>query len=351
MIMRRFKFKAAVRAFAAAALLLVGAGDAPGKDVGRLILTCLEIPDYGRGAGLAVVIQTPGDKVFLYDTGSGYPAKDGRGWAGDYNAGRDAVVPFLKAKGIGKIDGVMISHGHYDHFGGLLWLVDQVTIPKLIDSGYTFPGEPDGELAAYDALRERFKKSGAYLAAQAGDRLVLDENLEVEVISPPPGFFKANPDRTSKNDTPVHYLPNANSLGVRITHGKVAFLLPGDIQTLDQVELLLPKVASEKLRCDVLVAPAHGIDASAEFARATRPTVTIASASGRYAKWSATPRVYGAAGSRVFVTGVHGRITVTSDGRSFTAEAERPDAKVDEPTPEKRPRPPGVTRTERVKGD
>jgi hypothetical protein len=55
--------------------------------------------------------------------------------------------------------------------------------------------------------------------------------------------------------------------------------------------------------------------------------VTIASASGRYAKWSATPRVYGASGSRVFVTGVHGRVTVTSDGRSFTADAERPDAK------------------------
>ena len=207
--------------------------------------------------------------------------------------------PSSKPKGIDKIDGVLISHGHYDHFGGLLWLVDQVAIPKLIDSGYTFPGEPDGELAAYDTLRERFKKTpGAYLAAHAGDRLALDENLEVEVISPPKAFYKANPNRDSKNDTPVHYLPNANSLGVRITHGKVVFFLPGDIQTLDQVELLLPDVEPEKLRCDVLVAPAHGIDASPEFARATRPKVTIASASGRYAKWSATPKVYGAVGSQ-----------------------------------------------------
>ena len=317
----------AARALAAAMLILAWASDAPGKDQGRLVFTCLEIPDYGHGAGLAVVIETPGGKTFLYDTGSGYPAKDGHGWSGDYNAGRDAVLPFLKSKGIDRIDGVLMGHGHYDHFGGLLWLVDHVAVPRLVDSGYTFPGEPDSELAAYESLRARFKKTpGAYQAAHAGDRLALDGALEVEVLSPPEGFFKANSNRDSKNDTPVHYLPNANSLGVRITHGEVVFLLPGDIQTLDQVELLLPNVPPEKLRCDVLVAPAHGIDASPEFARATRPKITIASASGRYAKWSATPRVYGAEGSRVFVTGVHGRVTVTSDGRSFTADAERPGA-------------------------
>jgi hypothetical protein len=38
----------------------------------------------------------------------------------------------------------------------------------------------------------------------------------------------------------------------------------------------------------------------------------------------------------VFVTGVHGRVTVTSDGRSFTAEAERPDAKLEAPDARKK---------------
>ena len=120
---------------------------------------------------------------------------------------------------------------------------------------------------------------------------------------------------------------NANSLGVRITHGAVSILLPGDVQGSDQVELLLPNIAAEKLRCDVLVAPAHGIDAQPEFARATRPKVTIASAGGQYAKSSPSPKVYGAVGPRVFATGIHGRVTVTSDGRAFTVDAERPDAK------------------------
>jgi competence protein ComEC len=324
-------------AAAAALLVLVGAGQAPAAGPGKLVVTCLEIPDYGHGAGLAVVIETPGGKTFLYDTGSGYPAKTGGGWSGNYNAGRDAVLPFLRAKGITSIDGVFISHGHYDHFGGLMWLVDHVAVPKLIDSGYSFPGPPDGELDAYEALRARFKKvPGVYQAAHAGDRLDLDPALDVEVIAPPRTFFQANPKRASKNDTPGHYLPNANSLGVRITHGAMSLLLPGDIQARDQEELLLPGVAPAKLRCDVLVASAHGIDASPAFARATSPKVTIASAGGRYAKWSKTPKVYGEAGSRVFVTGVHGRVSVTSDGKSFALDVERPDAKVDVSTAGKR---------------
>jgi glyoxylase-like metal-dependent hydrolase (beta-lactamase superfamily II) len=70
-------------------------------------------------AGLAVVMETPAGKTYLYDTGNGYPDSDG--WAGDYNAGRDTIVPYLEARGVKSLDGVLISHAHYDHFGGLLW--------------------------------------------------------------------------------------------------------------------------------------------------------------------------------------------------------------------------------------
>ncbi|MEO6755450.1 MAG: MBL fold metallo-hydrolase, partial [Chthoniobacteraceae bacterium] len=110
---------------------------------GKFTLTALNIPDVQRGAGLALVLQLPDGKTWLYDTGSGYPAEEG--WAGDFNAGRDLVVPFLKERGITDIAGVMMSHAHYDHFGGLVWLKDNFPIGQLIDSGYEFPGasKPD----------------------------------------------------------------------------------------------------------------------------------------------------------------------------------------------------------------
>ena len=39
--------------------------------------TVLNIPDVQRGAGLAIVMQTPSGRTWLYDTGSGYPAEEG----------------------------------------------------------------------------------------------------------------------------------------------------------------------------------------------------------------------------------------------------------------------------------
>jgi competence protein ComEC len=302
-----------------------------GQDHGTMTLTCLEMTEVNRGAGLAVILETPGGKTYLYDTGVGYP--DGDGWAGGYNAGRDTIAPYLVAKGIKALDGVLISHAHYDHFGGLLWLEDHVPIVRLYDSGFHFRGEGPAnytkELGDYEALRDRFKaKTGAYRAAHAGDRLDLDDRLKVEVVAPPQGFFtEPHPETRPKSDPPAHYLVNANSLGVRITHGTVTFLLPGDIQKEDQVRSLLPSVAPGKLRCQVLVAPAHGIHAVPEFAAAARPEITIASAPPRYAKSSPAPKVYGAVGSQVFLTGLHGRVTVVSDGTSYTVNAERPEVK------------------------
>lgn len=314
-------------------LALVAACSLPraaATEAGRFALTCLEIPDIQRGAGLAIVLQTPGGHTWLYDTGSGYPDKDG--WAANYNAGRDTVMPFLKAQGIKSLDGVIISHGHYDHFGGLLWLVDHIPIAKLYDPGYGFEGQASAgysrELADYDRLRARFQRQGKLQEVHAGDRLSLDGRLEVEVIAPPKAFFSdLHPERRPKNDPPAHYMLNSNSLELRIRHGNVVFLLAGDIEAEDQVHSLLPSVKPERLKCNVLVAPGHGLHAPREFAEATRPELTLVSLFARWGRNCPARKVYADVGSRVLVTGLHGRITVVSDGQSFTPEVERPDGR------------------------
>lgn len=300
------------------------------SEYGQFALTCLEIPDIKRGAGLALVLQTPGGHTWLYDTGSGYPDKDG--WSAGYNAGRDTVMPFLKAHGIKSLDGVIISHAHYDHFGGLLWLVDNIPIAKLYDPGYGFQGQSSAdysrELADYEKLRARFKQQGKLQEVHAGDRLTLDDRLEIEAIAPPKEFFTdLHPERRPKNDPPAHYMLNSNSLELRIRHGNMVFLLPGDIEAEDQVHSLLPSVKPEKLKCNVLVAPGHGLHAPREFAEATRPELTLVSLFARWGQTCPARKVYAEVGSRVLVTGLHGRITVVSDGKSFTTNVERPDGR------------------------
>jgi beta-lactamase superfamily II metal-dependent hydrolase len=298
---------------------------------GKFTLTVLEIPDIKRGAGLAIVMQTPSGKTFLYDTGSAYPARlSSDGWEGNFNAGRDVVLPFLKKQNIDSLDEVFISHAHYDHFGGLLWLAEHFPVKHLTDSAYYFAGTADGnftgELGEYNKLRESFKKSGAYLGAHAGDILNVDPELKIEVIAPPKTFFGDPLAKTrAANDSPAHYLVNANSLGIRIQHGDVVFYLPGDIQTEDINHSLLPSVDHAKLKCHVLIAPGHGIHCTKEFAEATRPEVSIASVFPRYARGLKSTPMLKAVGAKTYVTGLNGTVQVVSDGKTYAVSAERED--------------------------
>lgn len=298
---------------------------------GKLVLTVLDIPDIQRGAGLAIVMQLPNGKTYLYDTGSGYPdASSPDGWQGKFNAGRDLIVPFLQKAGIKEIETVFISHAHYDHFGGLMWLKDNIPIKKLVDSGYVYRGEASSEysteLTDYDKLRDSFKARGAYQEMHTGDTLAIDDQLAGEITAPPKEFFlKPFPELRAANDPPAHYLVNANSLGMRITHGQTVFLLPGDIQAEDQVLALLPSLPPEKFKCHVLIAPGHGLHAPRQFAEATRPEVTLCSVFPRYAKGLTARKVFAAVRSKVYVTGLHGQLQVVSDGRTYSVTTERDD--------------------------
>jgi len=309
---------------------LCHAADLSATGAGRFTLTVLDIPDIHRGAGLALVMQTPGGRAFLYDTGNGYPsATNASGWASDHNSGRDLIAPLLRERGVKELDGVVISHAHYDHFGGFVWLVDHFPIRKLYDPGYEMPGRTSGdyggELGHYAKLRRQFKqRPGAYQEAHTGDKLAWDDRLDVEVLAPPKGFFhERHPEKRPKNDPPAHYLLNANAMILRIQHGKVVFVLGGDIEAEDQKLSLLPSLPPGKLKCDVLIAPGHGIHAIPEFAEATRPKVAVASLFARWAKGIPAWKVYGAVGAKVYVTGVHGNIEIVSDGESFTTKAQR----------------------------
>jgi len=319
---------------------------------GKFRLTMLELPPFERGGGLAIVMQTPAGHVYLYDTGVGYPLRSNPAtlkglppataeqhlvdvkanrWQGDVNHGRDVVLPWLKQHEIAAVDGVVISHAHYDHFGGLLWLVDKFPMGKLMDSGFQFHGETPAshqhivaELQAYDDLRERFRAKDHYQAATAGTTLNWDPALKVEVIAPPATYFgDPVPESRKPTDPPAHFLVNANSIGLRITHGDVTFSLPGDVQNEDQLHSLLKSVPPEKLRCDVLIAPAHGIHADPEYAAAVHPKVVLCGVFDHFLPTLRAPPTYEALGAEVWINSQHGDLTVESDGKIFTVRHAR----------------------------
>jgi competence protein ComEC len=176
-------------------------------------------------------------------------------------------------------------------------------------------------------VREEFKARGALLTAKAGEALDLDPDLKIEVIAPPKTYFN-DPKINSrqKNDTPSHFLVNANSLALRIQFGDIVFLLPGDIQTEDIEASLMPFVDPAKLKCHILVAPGHGIHPiPPAFGEATHPEVSIASVFPRYARGIKSTAALKALGAKPYITGLHGTVQVVTDGKTYQVTTERDD--------------------------
>ncbi len=72
--------------------------------------------DVGQGDGICM--ELPDGKVYLMDGGSSDVSK-----VGNYR-----LVPFLKAKGIRRIDAVFLSHGDADHINGIAELLEEKQI-------------------------------------------------------------------------------------------------------------------------------------------------------------------------------------------------------------------------------
>lgn len=84
----------------------------------------MKITVLDAGQGLSVVVQTSKHRPLLYDTGPKFNAQS--------DAGSRIVVPYLRGEGIGKLDGMMVSHHDNDHSGGLSSILALMYIDGLI---------------------------------------------------------------------------------------------------------------------------------------------------------------------------------------------------------------------------
>ena len=207
---------------------------------GRLWVTAFDV-----GQGMALLVETHNHRL-LYDTGPAYGA--------DSDGASRVIVPYLRARGISKLDGVIISHSDLDHAGGAVSLLENVQVGWLASS--LFGGHP-----AIEAQRALHRP---YLHCAAGQSWTW-EGVHFAMLHPLPA-----------SHADIALKPNARSCSVKITAGKHAILLAGDIEAAQEAQLLA-RSADGALAADVLLVPHHGSGTSSTpaFLSAVHPALAI----------------------------------------------------------------------------
>ncbi|HTQ03973.1 MAG TPA: DNA internalization-related competence protein ComEC/Rec2 [Polyangiaceae bacterium] len=216
-------------AVALALTLLELGAKAAGQSRGKLRVTALDV-----GQGDANLVELPDGAAWLVDGG---------GMVGNpIDTGAAVVLPVLRSKRRARLDVVVLTHPHPDHFGGLAAVLRGVEVGELWDSGQ---GEAEGagpEYASLLALARR-RHIPVRRPAELCGHPRRDGGATIEVLAPCPGFV---PGRGA----------NDNSLVLRVTFGERAVLLTGDAEALEEADLV--GRYGRTLAADYLKAGHHG---------------------------------------------------------------------------------------------
>jgi competence protein ComEC len=244
------------------------------------------------GQGNAAVIEAPAGATWLVDAGGrlfGTPATPG-----DPSDPGQAVVRFLQSRRARRLELVVVSHPHPDHFGGLAAVAAAFTIDEVWISGDD-PGDPRWAVLLADlaARGVRVRRPAAGTEARAGA-------ARLAVLS-----GAADPDRGV----------NDNSLVVALSIAGRRVLFPGDLEAAGEAALVRT-VPAAALASDVVLVPHHGsrTSSSAPLVAATHPRLAVVScgADNRFGFPAlAVVRAWRAAGAAIARTDELGAITVT----------------------------------------
>jgi competence protein ComEC len=239
---------------------------------------------------LSAIIETR-HYTLVYDTGPRFTETS--------DAGGRIIAPFLRASGLRRADGLIVSHQDLDHSGGALSLMQTTPFTWFASS-----------LPAAHPIAVRAQASATPIACTAGQQWTWDD-VRFTILHPTDDEYQ---DAYAKT--------NDRSCVVRIDSRFGSALLTGDIEA--RTEALLLRTRAAQLRADVLVVPHHGSRTSSTlaFIRGVAPAIAIVGCGYRNRFGHPRPDIvarYTNSGVQVVRTDLEGAIALTfADGKSLT---------------------------------
>ncbi len=207
------------------------------------------------GQGDATLIRFPGGKTMLIDGGGFYNH--------GFDTGRNIIAPLLLKKRICRVDYLVLTHPHPDHFDGLRFIARNFSVREFWTSGDYYK-DP-----YFDKLQKIIKqKSILVRTLNSNSPPQFIQGVRIDFLHPPPDYFPTNHN--------LNTFLNNRSLVIKFSYGEVEFLFTGDIHTEAEKRILLSKKDVSAL---VLKVAHHGslTSSSMPFLKAVDPRIAICS--------------------------------------------------------------------------
>lgn len=204
------------------------------------------------GQGDSTIIRTAKNKTIVIDGGEG--EKSG------FDYGKNVLFPFLINKGVRKIDFLIFSHFDSDHCGGLIYLLENIKVEKIL-IGKQFEKNENLEYIVNLANKKHVK----IIELQAGNKINIEKESSLEILWP------SVAEKISENSI------NNNSLMCKFVYKNFSILLTGDIESIAEKKLIEKYKNTNRLNANILKIAHHGSKTSSiqEFLNEVNPKIAL----------------------------------------------------------------------------
>lgn len=204
------------------------------------------------GQGDSTFIVTPHNKTILIDGGGSLNK--------NFDVGEKTLVPYILDRGYTKIDYIFVSHFDFDHVGGILTVLQELKVGKVI-IGEQFENSENYE----KMIKIARKKKIEIIQVDKENDIVIDE-VKFNIIWP------------DKENIIKENSLNNNSLVMKMIYKNFSMLFTGDIEEIAERNILdIYKDNSDILKSDVLKTAHHGSKTSSinEFLNLVKPKIAL----------------------------------------------------------------------------